>query len=82
MARFITDCADRLNAVCDSCGVRKSKPGLDPAEFVTSPSSADAKGPRERQRQRTRSQGSRRKEDQRKLSLDEMFEELIISSLA
>jgi len=78
-ARFITDCADRLNAVCDSCGVRKSKPGLDPAEFVTSPSPPlMQKG--------TQGEGSGKKDEahkaaeekktEEKPSLDEMLEEL------
>ena len=35
-ARFITDCADKLSAVCDSAGVKKDKSGLDPMAYVTS----------------------------------------------
>ncbi len=35
-AQYITDAADKLSAVCDSNGVPKSKPGLNPLDFVTS----------------------------------------------
>ncbi len=35
-AEYITDCCDKLTAVCDSSGVKKSKPALRPAEFITS----------------------------------------------
>ena len=35
-AEYITECADKLGAICDSCGVKKSKAALNPADFVTS----------------------------------------------
>jgi len=35
-AEFITDCTDKLNAICDSNGVKKTKDGLNPRDFVTS----------------------------------------------
>ena len=35
-AAFITECTDKLNAICDTTGVRKSKEPLNPLEFVTS----------------------------------------------
>jgi hypothetical protein len=35
-AEYITECADKLGALCDSAGVRPGKPGLRPADFVTS----------------------------------------------
>ncbi len=35
-AAFITDCTDRLAAICDTTGVRKSREGLNPLDFVTS----------------------------------------------
>lgn len=35
-AEFITECTDRLNAICDASGVRKSRDGLNPLDFVTS----------------------------------------------
>lgn len=46
-AEFITECVDRLNAICDSHEVRPSKRGLDPRDYVTSgePSFVD-KNPR------------------------------------
>ena len=35
-AEYITEAADRLNAICDSSGVKPSKSALDPKDFVTS----------------------------------------------
>ena len=35
-AAFITECTDRLTAICDTSGVRKSREGLNPLDFVTS----------------------------------------------
>ena len=35
-ASYITDCADKLSAICDSAGVKKDKAGLDPMSYVTS----------------------------------------------
>ena len=34
-AEYITDCSDKLTAICDGAGVMKSKAPLDPAEYVT-----------------------------------------------
>lgn len=35
-AAYITDCADKLNALCDSAGVKPGKPALKAEDFVTS----------------------------------------------
>ena len=35
-AAYITECTDRLTAICDTTGVRKSREGLNPLDFVTS----------------------------------------------
>ncbi len=35
-AEYITECGDKLGALCDSAGVKKGKPGLRAADFVTS----------------------------------------------
>ncbi len=35
-AAYITDCADKLNALCDSAGVKPGKTGLKAEDFVTS----------------------------------------------
>ena len=35
-AEYITEAAERLNAICDSSGVKPSKGALDPKDFVTS----------------------------------------------
>ena len=34
-AEYITDVSEKLAAICDSSGVKKSKPGLNPSDFVT-----------------------------------------------
>ena len=35
-AEFITECTDRLTAICDTTGVRKGREGLNPLDYVTS----------------------------------------------
>ena len=35
-AEFITECGDKLTALCDSAGVKPGKPGLRAKDFVTS----------------------------------------------
>lgn len=35
-AAYITECADKLSALCDGAGVKKGKPGLRAEDFVTS----------------------------------------------
>ena len=35
-AEFITECTDRLTAICDTTGVKKTQSGLNPLDFVTS----------------------------------------------
>ncbi len=35
-AEFITECADKLSAICDTAGVKKTRVGLDPMDYVTS----------------------------------------------
>ena len=35
-AEYITECTDRLTAICDTTGVKKTREGLNPLDFVTS----------------------------------------------
>ena len=35
-AAYITECTDKLTAICDTTGVKKSVEGLNPLDFVTS----------------------------------------------
>ncbi len=35
-AQFITECGDKLTAICDAAGVKKGKPALRATDFVTS----------------------------------------------
>ena len=77
-AEYITECTDRLTAVCDTNGVRKSREGLNPLDFVTSgePSFVD-KHPVQ-----TQSSGGEKKpaaaaeEEPPKPSFDELMEQL------
>ena len=34
-AEYITECGDKLSAICDTSGVKKSKEALNPLDFVT-----------------------------------------------
>ena len=47
-AEFITECTDKLTAICDSSGVGRSRDALNPLDYVTSgePSFADKHTPR------------------------------------
>ena len=78
-AEYITECADRLSAVCDSTGVRKSREALNPLDYVTSaePSFVDKHPPV------TQTSGGEQKQEiaapeaeEKKPSLDELMEEL------
>ncbi len=35
-AAYITECTDKLTAICDTSGVRKSREALNPLDYVTS----------------------------------------------
>ena len=35
-AEYITECSDKLSAICDTSGVKKSKSALNPLDYVTS----------------------------------------------
>ena len=78
-AEYITECADRLTAVCDTNGVRKSREALNPLDYVTSaePSFVDKHPP-----QTQTSGGDTKPEikagesEEKKPSLDELMEQL------
>lgn len=46
-AAYITECGDKLSALCDSAGVKRGKPGLHAEDFITSsePSFTDKNPP-------------------------------------
>lgn len=77
-ADYITDCTDKLSAICDGAGVKKSKSPLNAAEFVTTGeqpftvknASATVAG------ESGQSSGSAAAEEQPKPSLDELMEQL------
>jgi len=63
-AAFITECTDKLSAICDTTGVRKSKEPLNPLEFVTSgePSFIEK---HKRQTQTTGGEGEKKQEEEK-----------------
>ena len=80
-AEYITECTDRLTAVCDTNGVRKSREGLNPLDFVTSsePSFTEKHPPQ------TQTSGGEKPgeaaaapqaEEEKKPSLEELMEQL------
>ncbi|MGI5976868.1 MAG: AAA family ATPase [Candidatus Limivicinus sp.] len=78
-AEFITECGDKLGAICDSCGVVKSQAALNPLDFVTS----GEPGFIDRYKPQTQTGGSRdrggkqtQEEKQEKPDFDELMEQL------
>ena len=77
-AEYITECTDKLTAICDTSGVRKSKEALNPLDYVTSgePSFTEKHG------LQTQSAGGEEKstqgktEEQPRPSLEELMEQL------
>ncbi|MGM9585974.1 MAG: AAA family ATPase [Candidatus Limivicinus sp.] len=77
-AEYITECTDKLTAICDTSGVRKSKEALNPLDYVTSgePSFVEKHG------LQTQSAGGEEKsaqgktEEQPRPSLEELMEQL------
>lgn len=76
-AEYITECTDKLTAICDTTGVKKGKPGLDPLEFVTSgePSFIE-KHPPQVQTAGGSSTAPAAAEEVEKPNLDELMEQL------
>ncbi|MBQ9250081.1 MAG: AAA family ATPase [Oscillospiraceae bacterium] len=80
-AEYITECTDRLTAICDTTGVRKSRDGLNPLDFVTSgePSFQDKHKPQVQ----TSGGGDKKKEEEKaseaeteKPNFDELMDQL------
>ena len=77
-AAFITECTDRLTAICDTTGVRKSREGLNPLDFVTSGEpSFQEKHPVQVQTSGGEQKAEPAKvEEEKKPSFDELMEQL------
>ena len=76
-AAFITECTDRLTAICDTTGVKKSRDGLNPLDFVTS----GEPGFQEKHRQQVQTSGGETgkepaAEEQKKPDFDELMDQL------
>ena len=77
-AEYITEAGEKLNAVCDSSGVRKSREALDPMDFVTS----SQPGFIERYKAQPQSSGGEKApqdaapKEEEKPSLEELMEQL------
>ena len=77
-AEYITECADRLNAVCDTSGVKKSRCALNPLDFVTSgePSFTDKHPPRAQTSGGEKPAEKAAAPEEEKPSLEELMEQL------
>ena len=81
-AEYITECTDRLTAVCDTNGVRKSREGLNPMDFVTSsePSFTEKHPPQTQtsggEKPGETAAAETRGEEEKKPSLEELMEQL------
>ncbi len=80
-AAYITDCTDRLTAICDTSGVRKSREGLNPLDFVTSgePSFQEKHKPQPAAQTsggETKAEPEQKEEEAKKPSFEELMAEL------
>lgn len=77
-AAYITECTDKLNAVCDSSGVRKSREALDPMSFVTSaePGFIDRYKAQPRQAGDEKSQAAPAEAEEKQPDFDELMAQL------
>ena len=75
-ASFITECTDKLSAICDTSGVRKSQAALNPLDFVTSgqPSFQDQARPQTAGGEKPQAEQAKPKEE--KPSFDELMAQL------
>lgn len=77
-AAYITECSDKLNAVCDTSGVRKSREALDPMDFVTSaePGFIDKYKVQPQQAGGEKAQSAPAEEEEKKPDFDELMAQL------
>ena len=77
-AEYITECTDKLSAICDTSGVRKSKEALNPLDFVTSgePSFSEKHPPRTQTSGGSAEATVEAEAPEEKPDLDEMMSEL------
>ena len=77
-AAFITECTDRLTAICDTTGVRKSREGLNPLDFVTSgePSFQEKHPVQVQTSGGEKAQEDIKPEEEKKPDFDELMEQL------
>ncbi|MCI7741011.1 MAG: AAA family ATPase [Clostridiales bacterium] len=77
-AEYITECTDKLTAICDTSGVRKSREALNPLDYVTSgePSFAEKHGLQTQSADKEEKTVQTKAEEQPKPSLEELMEQL------
>ena len=77
-AEFITECTDRLTAICDTNGVRKSRAALNPMDFVTTvePSFQDKAPQKQTQTSGGTTESATKTEEQPKPDFDELMGQL------
>lgn len=77
-AEYITNCTDKLTAICDTTGVRKSREGLNPLDYVTSdePSFTDKHPPMVQANGGNPGAAPKAEEPAEKPDFDELMEQL------
>ena len=78
-AEYITECTDRLTAVCDANGVRKSREALNPLDYVTSaePSFVEKHPPQtQTSGGEVKTEAQPAESEEKKPSLEELMEQL------
>ena len=77
-AEYITECTDKLTAICDTSGVRKSREALNPLDFVTSgePSFSEKHPPQAQPSGGKPAEPVKPAEAEEKPSLDELMDQL------
>ena len=77
-AEYITECTDKLTAICDTSGVRKSREALNPLDYVTSgePSFVEKHGLQTQSAGKEEKTVQTKAEEQPKPSLEELMEQL------
>ena len=77
-AEYITECTDKLTAICDTSGVKKSKEALNPLDYVTSgePSFTEKHGLQTQSAGKENKTVQTKAEEQPKPSLEELMEQL------
>ena len=77
-AEYITECSDKLSAICDTSGVKKAKSALNPLDYVTSgePSFTEKHGSAAQAVGQAQSKPETQQAEEQKPSFEELMENL------